>query len=128
MPVPSPDKRGGFIAGLTTQHGKTDMGKNTSTTENTGTLKTRRPRLRKTDNRFSMLFGIWTVKTMLQAGKMMEVGDVLCKYNLDLITLKEVRWSGAFQIDKQNFTLYYSGATKQGPYGTGFMVAFKSQT
>ncbi|CAG9576128.1 unnamed protein product [Danaus chrysippus] len=125
MPVPSPDKRGGFIAGLTTQHGKTDMVTNTSTTENTGTLKTRRPRLRKMDNRFSMRFGTWNIQTMLQAGKMMEVGDVLCRYNLDLIALQEVRWSGTGQIEKQNFTFYYSGATKQGLYGTGFMVGRK---
>ncbi|CAG9573517.1 unnamed protein product [Danaus chrysippus] len=125
MPVPSPDKRGGFIAGLTTQHGKTDMVTNTSTTENIGTLKTRRPRLRKMDNRFSMRFGTWNIQTMLQAGKMMEVGDVLCRYNLDLIALQEVRWSGTGQIEKQNFTLYYSGATKQGLYGTGFMVGRK---
>lgn len=60
---------------------------------------------------------------MLQAGKMYQIANALTNYKLDLIALQEIRWEGSGYIQKPEFTIYYSGATKQGLYGTGFIVS-----
>ncbi|CAH2097040.1 unnamed protein product [Euphydryas editha] len=62
---------------------------------------------------------------MLQIGKMSEIAHEMCRYNVDLIALQEVRWQGSGTITKSDYTVYYSCAEKQGAYGTGFMISKK---
>jgi hypothetical protein len=39
-----------------------------------------------------LTFGTWNVQTMLQPGKMMEIGDEVLKLGIDLAALQEIRW------------------------------------
>ncbi|CAG4950961.1 unnamed protein product [Parnassius apollo] len=80
------------------------------------------------EKQFSLRIGTWNVQTMLQAGKMDEVGRELKTYNLDLIALQEIRWQGTGTIDKDEYTLHYSCADIQGHRGTGFIITKKLRT
>ena len=52
----------------------------------------------------------------------------MLKYRLELIALQEIRWPGQGRIDKQDFTVIYSGAEKNHTqYGTGFMISGKTR-
>jgi len=54
-------------------------------------------------------FGIWNVRTLLQAGNMNIVAEEAERYKMDLVTLQEIRWRGKGSIRKSKFSLYYSG-------------------
>jgi hypothetical protein len=67
--------------------------------------------------------GTLNAVTMLKAGKMNEIADVMLKTQLQIIALQELRWKGVGQINKTKYTLYYSyNPEKTGKFGTGFMV------
>jgi hypothetical protein len=42
---------------------------------------------------------------MLQPGKMNEI----LKFNISFVALQEIRWHGQGQINKMDYTLFYSG-------------------
>ena len=50
------------------------------------------------------------MRTMLQVGKMAEIGNELMKYDLDITALQEIRWKGYGRIKKPRYILLYSGA------------------
>lgn len=55
---------------------------------------------------------------------MISIAEEIRKYEMDIVTLQEIRWKGYGSLKKNNFTLYYSGNTeKQGRNGVGFMVS-----
>jgi hypothetical protein len=56
---------------------------------------------------------------------MMEIAEELQKYEIHITTIQEVRWRGCGKVNKPKFTVYYSGAERQGEYGVGFTVAKK---
>jgi len=62
---------------------------------------------------------------MLQVGKMMEIAEELQKFEIDITAMQEVRWKGYGKINKPKFTVYYSGAEKQGEHRVGFIVTKK---
>lgn len=67
----------------------------------------------------------WNIRTMLQPGKMQEIVDEIKRYGIDIAAIQETRWKGQGEISKNNFTLRYSGAEKQGQYGVGFIIMGK---
>ena len=64
----------------------------------------------------------WNVRTMLQAGKIVEIADELLKYDLDITALQEIRWKVYGRIKKPRYILLHSGAEKQDEQGVGFII------
>jgi exonuclease III len=63
---------------------------------------------------------------MLQPGKMMEIADEVLKLGIDLLALHEIRWQGHGEINKNNFTVIYSGPeNRTGQNGAGFIISRK---
>jgi hypothetical protein len=68
----------------------------------------------------------WNVRTMLQAGKMAEVAEEVLKYGMDMVALREVRWSGHGRVDRKKYSMLYSEPeTRTGQCSTGFIISFK---
>ncbi|XP_071652474.1 uncharacterized protein [Temnothorax longispinosus] len=82
--------------------------------------------LRTRKRNMVLTLATWNVRTMLQAGKMMEVAEEVLRYGLDVVALQEVRWKGNGRIDKKNYSMFYSGSeTRTGQRGTGFIINSK---
>ena len=67
-------------------------------------------------------FGSWNVKTLLKMGRMEEVAREMLRYRIGVLALQEIRWGGEGRIDKERYTFFYGGESKQGENGTGFMI------
>jgi Reverse transcriptase (RNA-dependent DNA polymerase)/Endonuclease/Exonuclease/phosphatase family len=67
-------------------------------------------------------FGTWNIRTLLEVGRMEEVGMEMERYKIGILALQEVRWSGEGRIDKEKYSMLYGGEDKQGKNGTAFMV------
>jgi exonuclease III len=73
-----------------------------------------------------MLFGIWKVRTLLQAGDMNMIAEEAESCKMDVVALQEIRWKSKGSIRKVNFTLHCSGNDRQGNQGAGFVVSKKA--
>lgn len=61
---------------------------------------------------------------MLRPGKIIEIGNEILKFKLDIVALQEIRWEGEGIVDKREFSILNSGSrTRTGLYGMGFIVA-----
>lgn len=52
-------------------------------------------------------------------------GDIGCL--MDITALQEIRWKGSGEIQKHSYLLYYSGGSRQGMHGTGFILNKRSR-
>jgi endonuclease/exonuclease/phosphatase family metal-dependent hydrolase len=50
----------------------------------------------------------WNIRSMLQAGKIVEIADELNEYNIQITALQEVRWPQDGWNKKERYTLLYS--------------------
>jgi exonuclease III len=74
-------------------------------------------------NRNKIIMATWNVRSMLQPGKMQEIANEIQKFQIDIVTLQEIHWTGQGRIDKHDYTLVYSRSEKRtGQSGTGFMI------
>ncbi|KAK4881770.1 hypothetical protein RN001_005089 [Aquatica leii] len=62
---------------------------------------------------------------MIQPGKIRDIVQTLEKYKIDIIAIQELRWAEEGEINKSNYTIFWSGGKKQGNNGTGFIVTQK---
>jgi len=86
-----------------------------------------RNRLFEMDSEKKITLATWNIRTMLQVGKMMEIAEELQKWEIGITAIQEVRWKGSGKINKPKYTVYYSGAEKQGEHGVGCIVTKKLQ-
>jgi exonuclease III len=58
--------------------------------------------------------------------KMAEAAGEILKYGMDVVALQEIRWRGHDRVNKNNYSLFYSGPeTRTGQYGTGIIINSK---
>ena len=68
----------------------------------------------------------WNVQTMLKPGRMKEIMEEISKARVDVVAVQKIRWQGWGRIDKNDFSLFYSGPKERtGCYGTGFIINAK---
>ena len=53
---------------------------------------------------------------------MKELAELRATTRLEIVAIKETRWSGNGLIKRSNYSLYYSGSNKTGQAGTGCIV------
>jgi hypothetical protein len=66
--------------------------------------------------------GTWNVRTMFQTGKMAQVIREFERYDLDVLALSEVRWTGNGSICTNGTMLLYSGSDKAHVNSVGILL------
>ena len=141
-PVPSPvGKRGGLGVGLAPPSRKTQIA---TETDNSKSTKNRHnaagsPQCMTTMGesrkeaqcliKSSMLsatcpttIGTWNVRTLFLAGKMAQVIREFEAYQLEILGLTEVRWTGSGKIKHGEVTFLYSGPEEHHERGVGILL------
>jgi len=66
--------------------------------------------------------------TLLKPGKMQKLAEEIEKAQIEILALEEIRWPGRGQINKKDYTIYYSRSKgKTGQACTGFVLKKKIQ-
>jgi hypothetical protein len=70
----------------------------------------------------------WNVRTMFQAGKINNAIAEMNRFEIDIMGISEIRWSGNGQCSIENHKVYYSGNEEnQHIHGVGFIVSCEMQ-
>ena len=88
----------------------------------TKTTKIARIRVKKRKKRKEIKICTWNIRTMLVTGKMQEIATEIMKYHVQIAALQELRWKEQGEIDKGEYIILYSGDTKKGKNGVGFII------
>ena len=56
--------------------------------------------------------GTWNVRTLYSTGKLAQVLKEMRGYQLDILGISEMRWTGSGKIESDGMTVYYSGGTR----------------
>lgn len=72
--------------------------------------------------------GTWNIRTLYQTGALSNTIQQLEKYQMNITAIQEIRWTGTGTLNKNNFTIYYSGGTNnKHEFGCGFIINKKIQ-
>jgi len=69
--------------------------------------------------------GTWNVRTMLRAGKLEEVKNIMIEKNIDILGLCETRWQGSNDFNSDEFRIITSGGDVQGQRGVALVMKKK---
>jgi len=58
---------------------------------------------------------------LLKLEKLQELAEQIVNTQLEIAVIREIRWSGNGLIERNNYSLHYSGSNKTGQAGTGFI-------
>lgn len=67
--------------------------------------------------------GTWNVRTLYQCGKLEQVLQEFKNYNMDILGLSEVRWTGSGKFNDSVNTVIYSGHVDQHVHGVGLILS-----
>ena len=111
-PVPSPDKWGGLSSGLTTHPRKngTVTETNIEPRNRTNLMGNDSDRIHGRLNwKTPLKIGSWNVRSLFRPGYAKSVTEEMSKYNLDIMTMQEVRWPGSGECKIDKHSIIYSG-------------------
>jgi hypothetical protein len=96
---------GGCAKGKLPVHGKHLLAKNSQRRNGTGQLYgcRRKQVQRNTSNKLRN--GTWNVKMLIKAGNMEELAEELVKTQLEIVAIKEIKWSRTGFIKKNDFII-----------------------
>ena len=66
--------------------------------------------------------GTWNVRTMFQCGKLAQLCKEFKAYQLDILGISEMRWTGNGKITTDGVTVLYSGHQQNHIHGVGFLL------
>jgi exonuclease III len=69
-----------------------------------------------------MRFGTWNVRSLYKAGSLQTAASELAKYNLNLVTIQEVRWVEGGSQPTDDYTFSHGNGNANHDLGTGFFV------
>ena len=64
----------------------------------------------------------WNVRTLFQTGKLAQTIKEFYSYNLSLLGISEMRWTGSGKMSKSKLTILYSVHAKEHVRGVGFLL------
>lgn len=146
MPVPSPDEKGGGLGvGLATLPRKNPTATETQRKQqlyriqraNDGRIpmtgsgeSPRDPRLRMHDHVFitktKTRVGTWNVRMLYQAGKLEQLLREIGRYNIDILGMSEMRWTGSGRINSDGMTILHSGHDADHARGVGLVLSARA--
>ena len=65
--------------------------------------------------------GTWNVRSLYQAGKLVNCTQEMSRLNIDILGVAETRWTDSGVIDGEDHTIYFSGGRKH-QHGVGVIV------
>lgn len=68
-------------------------------------------------------YGTWNLRSLYKPGSLKCITSVIKEYNVELVSLQEVRWSGSGYLKSDSMTVFYSGNDNgRHEYRVGFIV------
>jgi len=69
--------------------------------------------------------GTWNVQTLYCTGILAQVINEMKRYNLDVLGISEMRWTGSGKMYSDGISIFYSGGSKH-ERGVGIMLTSKT--
>ena len=66
--------------------------------------------------------GTWNVRTLYQDGRLEQLLREMKKYNLDILGISEMRWTGQGKITSEDTTILYAGKEDHHSSGVGILL------
>jgi len=69
----------------------------------------------------SIYLGTWNALTHSKPGKLQALAEQIVNTQLEIVAIRETRWSANGLIKRNNYSLHYRGSNKTGQAATGFI-------
>ena len=78
--------------------------------------------LRRPGKNKVLQLGTWNVLSLYRGGYLKKLIDTTKNYNIDILAIQEIRWTGNGILEKKDCTVYYSCHKNLHQFGTGFLI------